>query len=493
MKKIFKAGLFFILLYVTASGELFSAENRYALIIGNGNYRDSSIPNLANPVNDATDVAAALWDLGYDVNLKININLRDMINTIREFTGNISRSPESEGFFWFAGHGLSIRGIHYLLPVDVDPSDDNILARGSYSVDDLMAEIENARNMTNLVVIDACRNNLLPQGARSIGTRGLAVLSVDDYRIRGNKIVYSTMAGRTASDGITGSRNSPFAQAFISNIYSPEIFDDVFLDIANETLRLTNGEQEPYSMGSFAVKSYSLNPDYSADPSIIPAFGPSGNNPFLTGSRPSSSALSLDGQRVMSISAAPLISGFLFSGEKQSKAPAAGIGLGLTFTYYEKYNQYGSFFLVPNSFYVSAEMIDDLQFFDAAGGSGKIRQELHTFIWNAGALYKIRLDRNQRLIANFGLSLSFFTIYSADLYEGSNAIGKYSAGFDPGFGVSGGISFRFNQLISLDFGLAWKMGIIGRNIKMDDYIYLGKDIYPYTLNGKLGISFWWPI
>jgi len=256
MKKV----LFIALFLICAGSLLFSADNRFALVIGNGNYRDRNISALANPVNDATDVAASLNGLGYDVTLKTNVNLREMIDAIEAFSFNLRRSPDSEGFFWFAGHGLSVRGIHYLLPVDVDPVNDNIIARGSYSVDDLMEEIGTARNRTNLVVIDACRNTLLPGGNRSVGTRGLTVLSADDYRVAGNKIVYSTMAGRTAADGVPGSRNSPFAQAFISNINKPESFDDVFLDIANDTMLLTRGDQQPYAMGSFAVKSYSIYP-----------------------------------------------------------------------------------------------------------------------------------------------------------------------------------------------------------------------------------------
>ena len=239
-------------------GFLFPAD-RYALVIGNGNYKDKSIPNLTNPVNDAADVASSLKTLGYNVTLKTNVGLRELQNAIVDFSGSLSRSGDSEGFFWFAGHGISVKGIHYLLPTDADPTDDFSIPRTSFSVDDLMEQIENARNKTNLIVIDACRNNLA-QGGRAIGSRGLTVLSQDDYRIKGNKIVYSTMAGKTASDGASGSRNSPFAQAFLDNMQEHEIFDDVFLDIANETLRLTKGDQEPYSMGTFAVKSYSLNP-----------------------------------------------------------------------------------------------------------------------------------------------------------------------------------------------------------------------------------------
>jgi hypothetical protein len=239
-----------------------SAQNRYALVIGNNGYQNEVTP-LNNPVNDAEDIAGAARELGYEVTLLKNVTLEQMLRAVDQFSINLSRSAESEGFFWFAGHGLSVREQHYLLPINVNPESDNMITRTSYSVDELMGEIEKAGNKTNLIVIDACRNRLLPGNSnrsRSVGSRGLAVLSLDDARIKGNKIVYSTAAGKTAADGAAGSRNSPFAEAFLHHINSPQTFDDAFIDISTETMRLTRGEQEPYSMGTFAVKSYSLSP-----------------------------------------------------------------------------------------------------------------------------------------------------------------------------------------------------------------------------------------
>ena len=63
--------------------------NRYALVIGNGAYKDSNFSCLANPVNDAADVAAALKELGYSVTLKTNLGLRELLNAILDFTGTL--------------------------------------------------------------------------------------------------------------------------------------------------------------------------------------------------------------------------------------------------------------------------------------------------------------------------------------------------------------------------------------------------------------------
>ena len=514
----FRAGLLISCLFLVfcTAGFVFPAENRYALVIGNSNYRDNTIPNLSNPINDASDVASALKDLGYTVTLKTNQNLRDMIGIIRDFVSDLRRSSDSEGFFWFAGHGLSIRGVHYMLPVDVDPSDDSIIARGSFSVDELMEEIEAARNRTNLVVIDACRNNVLP-GSRSVGGRGLAVLSQDDYRIKGNKIIYSTMAGKTAADGVPGSRNSPFAQAFLSKIRSPEIFDDVFLDIANETMRLTRGEQEPYSMGAFAVKSYTLNQQASsqgpvAQAAVNPATAPETQvetarvNPVSPAYDTGNSIFILDGKKVLSLSVAPLFYGSTFSGD--------GFGLGTNFTFFEKYRNYGEMFFAPNSFYVSLDLFSDSHSIKPSldlGYTLKDGNEVFSGgILGVGALYKIRLEKSQRLIANFGFSFELFLgtaeLFTDDAPNPKEAVSTYETEFDAGIGLHGGLSFRFTRLISLDFGLAWKYAFKSRDPKVPvnyydpytlAYIYteeepFAKGVHLYTFGGALGVSFWWP-
>ena len=90
------------------------AAKRVALVIGNGSYSTSP---LKNPPNDARDVAAALSKLGFDV-----IELRDahkgaFLNALDEFSDKLRRAEA--GLFYFAGHGMQIRGQNYLLPVGV--------------------------------------------------------------------------------------------------------------------------------------------------------------------------------------------------------------------------------------------------------------------------------------------------------------------------------------------------------------------------------------
>ena len=489
------------LFVLTGSG--FSAENRYALVIGNGAYKDNDITNLANPANDAADIAEVMKDLDYNVTLRTDIGLRDMLSAVRAFSADLKKNPENEGFFWFAGHGLSVKGVHYLLPVDVDPFDDDTIPRTSYSVDDLMEEIEKAGNVTNLIVIDACRNNVIP-GSRSVAGRGLAVLSRDDYRVRGNKLVYSTMAGMTAADGLPGSRNSPFAQAFIDNIKTPEPFDDVFLDIANETLSLTRGVQEPYALGAFAVKSYAINPQASREAAAAQqAAVQAAIQAALANMTPKRdyAEFKLDGQKLMNLSV--MVSGY------PSSIKANGMGAGVSFAFYEKYGKYGDFFYIPNSFFFSADFYRDIRDIksqvDFLPNDG---QERYTGgIFGIGALYKIRLDSNQRFIVNFGPSIEMF-LASAQFYYGDDRM-LYSSKDGkknetrfiaaPGLGLQGGLSFRISRLISMDLGFSWKQSLFGSKelgLYADyglggiRYLVFNDKVLPYSIGANLGISFW---
>jgi uncharacterized caspase-like protein len=88
---------------------------RVALVVGNGKY--STAP-LKNPVNDARAMARSLQELGFEVTLRENSGLRDLALAVRKFGSAIT--PGSAAVFYFAGHGMQVRGRNYLVPVDAD-------------------------------------------------------------------------------------------------------------------------------------------------------------------------------------------------------------------------------------------------------------------------------------------------------------------------------------------------------------------------------------
>jgi len=267
--------LFFTLLLFLAvftpnvsSQQSVSAAQRFALVIGNNNYADPR-DRLTNPVNDATDVAARLRTLGYQVDLQTNVNNAAMGRAINTFFQRLSGDRNNEGFFWYAGHGVQMDGENYLLPVDADLSDEVAAQYSSYPVNRLISGLERtARNKVNIVVLDACRNNPFRTRSashRSAGTRGLAVLDDLPPDIM---VIYSTAANTQAADG-QGQRNSPFAIAFMQNMETAQDISIVIRSITRETLRLTNNNQRPYIEGSIvSLDYYSIN---QSAPAVHPA------------------------------------------------------------------------------------------------------------------------------------------------------------------------------------------------------------------------------
>jgi formylglycine-generating enzyme required for sulfatase activity len=244
---------------------------RFALVIGNGAYRQ--VEHLPNAVNDASDVAEKLETLGYQVDLRLDSDLVTMSRSIGAWIRRLAADPSREGFFWYAGHGIQAAGENYLLPVDIDAGDEAGVIYGSYPLGRLLLSLEEtARNKLNLVILDACRDNPFKNMAGSGRglSRGFVTVERPPQDIF---IMFSTAPGTVAADG-EGTRNSPFTQAFLRYIDSPEILPVMAGLITRETLRLTDGKQRPYQSGSIVSDLYySLAP---AGPAGAPARPPSG-------------------------------------------------------------------------------------------------------------------------------------------------------------------------------------------------------------------------
>ncbi len=105
-----------ILMFVFYVG-LVSAQPRHALVIGNGSYKTAP---LTNPVNDARDIARTLRKIGFDVIEKKNVNRKQMRGAVRKFKDKIKNG--GVGLFYFAGHGVQVNGINYLVPIGADMS-----------------------------------------------------------------------------------------------------------------------------------------------------------------------------------------------------------------------------------------------------------------------------------------------------------------------------------------------------------------------------------
>lgn len=190
---------------------------RLALVIGNSAYKDAPLPN---PVNDAADVARALEASGFTVMRRDNATLKEMHLALREFGDRLGR--QSTGVFFFAGHGLQVRGRNYLMPVDADIQREDEVAFAAMELGAVMEKLDTAKNPVNIVILDACRNN--PFGNRlQPSAKGLAQVDAPP----GTLIAFSTAPGSTAADG-TG-RNGLYTKHLKENLERPGLaVEEVF-------------------------------------------------------------------------------------------------------------------------------------------------------------------------------------------------------------------------------------------------------------------------
>jgi hypothetical protein len=221
-----------------------ATEQRTALVIGNSAY--SSGP-LKNPVNDATDMAAALKRAGFAVTLKRNANLQEMVETIEAFGNSLKRG--GVGLFYYAGHGVQVNNVNYLLPIGARINKESDVRFQAVDAGRVLAEMENANNSLNIVILDACRDNPFGKSFRS-ASRGLAIVA---NAPSGTFISYSTGAGQVANDG--EGKNSPYTRALLENISKPGLtINKVFMNVRSKVKKETG--QVPWELSSLEGDFY---------------------------------------------------------------------------------------------------------------------------------------------------------------------------------------------------------------------------------------------
>ncbi|HZJ43589.1 MAG TPA: caspase family protein [Pyrinomonadaceae bacterium] len=213
-----------------------SAQQRLALVIGNGAY---SIKPLRNPPNDATAVSNELRELGFSVTSGLNKSQSEMEQMIREF-GDRLRSTCGVGLFYYAGHGVQIAGRNYLIPVNADIQNEADYKYKSIDLNWALDQMYNEQNPLNIVILDACRSDPFPRSHRS-DQGGLAQVSAPT----GTLIAYATAPDSTASDG--DGANSPYTQELIKQMHVPGVLVETMLrHVAEQVSARTGGKQEPW-------------------------------------------------------------------------------------------------------------------------------------------------------------------------------------------------------------------------------------------------------
>jgi uncharacterized caspase-like protein len=246
------------LLFVVGSTPA-TAEKRMALVIGNSAYQHSGA--LANPSNDAADMARVLKDLGFVVLERLDLDKAGMDRALREFAEAIS--GVDVGLFFYAGHGLQYQGQNYLVPIDAKLSTVVALDFEMVRLDLVQRQMDREGGpKANIMFLDACRDNPFGRNlARALGGRSFEVgqgLAPVESGL-GTLISFSTQPGNVALDG-TG-RNSPFAGALVKQLAADhgEDINSILIAVRNEVVQTTRASghpQVPWEHSALLAKFY---------------------------------------------------------------------------------------------------------------------------------------------------------------------------------------------------------------------------------------------
>ncbi|MCX6853481.1 MAG: caspase family protein [Verrucomicrobia bacterium] len=252
-----------------------TAAARTALVIGNSRYEAEAGP-LKNTVNDAKAVAATLRALGFQVIERQNVTRDQLIKAVIEFRATLA--GKEVGLFYYAGHGLSIGGSNYLLPIKSGYSSqgaDDVTLRmlaetRLFNVEQAVADMKAAGAGCNLVILDACRTTALANAGR---TRDVSVSGglAEMKPPAGSLIAFATDAGQTALDG--EATNGLYTGELLKHLKTPGLtIEQVFKRTRAGVLEASDGKQIPAEYSRLVGDDIFLaGPASASEPAPAPA------------------------------------------------------------------------------------------------------------------------------------------------------------------------------------------------------------------------------
>src|SRR5262249_11081404 len=205
-----------------------------------------NVDALPNPANDARVIAQALRDIGFAVTDGFDLSRDAMELKIREF---LRQSENAQvRLLYYAGHGLQVDDRNYLVPVNTRLERASDLSFETIGLDSILENLESA-SRTNIIILDACRNNPFAKAFASRNgagrafavQRGLAPSNPGG----GTLIAFSTKPGAVALDG--SGANSPFTEALALHLRTPGLaVRQMLTRVRADVVAATRGEQYPW-------------------------------------------------------------------------------------------------------------------------------------------------------------------------------------------------------------------------------------------------------
>ena len=238
--------------------DLAFAAGRVALVIGNSAYQNA--PALRNPKRDAQAIAASLKKGGYTVVSANDVGNLQFKRAVRQFQDAAANADIAVVFY--AGHGIEIGGINYMIPVDAKLASDRDAEDEAITLDRIVSLVDGAKQL-GLVILDASRDNPFISRMKRPRTAAMravtAGLALVEPTTRNTLIAYAAKAGFAAEDG--DREHSPFTESLLKHLFEPgRDIRFAFGYIRDEVYESTGRTQEPYVSGSLGGEHISLVP-----------------------------------------------------------------------------------------------------------------------------------------------------------------------------------------------------------------------------------------
>jgi hypothetical protein len=245
MKRAMHAALLAACLSFSAVAQA-PADVRVALVIGNAAY--ASAP-LANPINDARAMSETLKGMGFSVVEVRDAKKAEIEQAIVQVRDQL-RERRGVGLLYYAGHGLQLDWRNYMVPVDARLSSAADVRQHAVDVQQVVDAFKSAGNTTNIVVLDACRDN--PFAGTASG-KGLAQMDAPP----GTFLAFATAPGNVAEDGDARSGNGLYTRHLVKAMKEPGArIEDVFKRVRYQVRRQSEGRQIPWEATSLEDDFY---------------------------------------------------------------------------------------------------------------------------------------------------------------------------------------------------------------------------------------------
>ena len=215
-----------------------AAEMRFALVIGNDEYKSTK---LATPANDAGLVANALTAAGFTVTGARNLDQATLRESVREFLGQVAAAgPDAVAVIYLAGFGVQFAGENYYVPVDADLARDVDVPLQAVRISDFAQPLAALPAGVKIVILDAARQNPFAQGGEPLAS-GLALVDPAP----GMAIAFNAAPGTIGPEepGPYGAYATALTEMIAAGGLS---LDDVFARVRLRVSEVTNGGEVPW-------------------------------------------------------------------------------------------------------------------------------------------------------------------------------------------------------------------------------------------------------